>query len=126
MSPNAAAMSGSREAAVASNRRDDVLAELDQIHDPCSVSIGHPIGLVGMGIIEGVQIEGSEVRISVLPTFPDCLFRGVFEEAIETRIATLPWCTDVAVAFCPADQSWDESRLSAEARQRLGGRAKTA
>src|SRR5947208_12995111 len=110
--PSAAADSG--------HRRGEVLATLEAIHDPCSVSIGRPIGLVGMGIIDRIAIEGAAVAVTVLPTFPDCLFRGVFEAEIETRLRALPWCRSVSVSFAPAEQSWDESRLSPEALRRLG------
>jgi metal-sulfur cluster biosynthetic enzyme len=92
---------------------------LDAIHDPCSVSLGRPIGLVGMGIIDRVEVDGAAVAITVLPTFPDCLFRGVFEAEIETRLEKLPWCRSVSVTFAPADRGWDESRMSPEALLRL-------
>ena len=35
----------------AADQRDAVLAALDAIVDPCSRGLGHPVGLVGMGII---------------------------------------------------------------------------
>jgi len=106
--------------AIEEGRRGEVLALLDEIHDPCSVSIGHPIGLVAMGIIEHVAIAGDAVIVTVLPTFPDCLFRGVFEAEIETRARGLPWCRSVTFAFAPADQGWDESRMAPDALRRLG------
>ena len=109
-----------RDEVVSASRRGEVLAELDRIHDPCSVSIGRPIGLVGMGIIDRVDVVGAVVSIAVLPTFPDCMFRGVFEEEIETRIGALSWCEEISVAFCPADRSWDESRMTRAALQSLG------
>ncbi len=99
---------------------------LDTIHDPCSVAIGKPIGLVGMGIIDEVAVVGDAVAVAVLPTFPDCLFRGVFEEKIERAVGALPWCRNVTVTFRPADHGWDETRMSIEARARLGRRHVTA
>ena len=102
------------------DRRGEVLALLDEVHDPCSVSIGRPIGLVGMGIIEQVAVAGDTVTVTVLPTFPDCLFRGVFEAEIETRLGALAWCRSVTVVFAPADRSWDESRMAPDALRRLG------
>jgi metal-sulfur cluster biosynthetic enzyme len=100
-------------------RRAQVMRALDEIHDPCSVSIGVPIGLVGMGIIDEVEIIGERVAVTLLPTFPDCLFRGVFEAKIEEALTAIPWCRATTVSFCAADQGWDESRMSNEARQRL-------
>ena len=106
--------------ALAADRRGEILLLLDQIHDPCSISIGRPIGLVGMGVIEAVAVDGDKVAVTVLPTFPDCLFRGVFEAEIEARVGALPWCRSVKVAFAPADLAWDESRLTPDALRRLG------
>ena len=106
--------------ALAADRRGEILTLLDQIHDPCSVSIGRPIGLVGMGIIEALAVDGDTVAITVLPTFPDCLFRGVFEAEIEARVGALPWCRSVSVTFAPADRAWDESRMTPDALRLLG------
>jgi metal-sulfur cluster biosynthetic enzyme len=113
-------------AEVSPERRAEVLAALDRIHDPCSVSIGRPIGLVGMGIIERVEIRGATVSIAVLPTFPNCMFRTVFEEDIEARVGALAWCEAVSVRFCPADQAWDESRMTPDALRSLGREARKA
>jgi len=106
--------------ALAADRRGEILLLLDQIHDPCSISIGRPIGLVGMGVIEAVAVDGDKVAVTVLPTFPDCLFRGVFEAEIEARVGALPWCRSVSVTFAPADRAWDESRMTPDALRRLG------
>ena len=82
--------------------------------------------LVGMGIIDNVAIDGGAVEVAVLPTFPDCLFRGAFEEEIERKLAALPWCRSVSVSFRPADESWDESRITPEARAILARGRKPA
>ncbi len=73
-----------------------------------------------MGIIDEIAVAGDRVTVTVLPTFPDCLFRGVFAAAIETRIGALSWCRSVRVAFAPADRCWDESRMTSDALRRLG------
>jgi metal-sulfur cluster biosynthetic enzyme len=101
------------------DRRAEVLGALDAIRDPCSVALGRPIGLVGMGIIDDVIIDGDCAVVSVLPTYPDCLFRGVFEAEIEARVGALPWCGAVRVKFCAADVTWDESRMTPDARLSL-------
>jgi metal-sulfur cluster biosynthetic enzyme len=100
-------------------RRSAVVAELEAIIDPCSIASGQPIGLAGMGMIERLDVTGGAVSVLLLPTFPLCTFLGVFEAEIEKRLLALPWCDSVAVAFCPASEGWDESRMSAAARARL-------
>src|SRR5258707_10963729 len=102
------------------------MAALGRIQDPCRGGGGRPIGLVGMGIIDRVEIDGPSVSITVLPTFPDCMFRGVFEEKIETSIGSLAWCTAVSVRFAPSDRAWDESRMAPDALRSLGRKARKA
>jgi metal-sulfur cluster biosynthetic enzyme len=102
------------------DRRAEVLTAVDAIVDPCSRALGRPVGLVGMGMIERLDVSGGRVCVTVLPTFPTCLFRGVLEEEIEGRIRLLPWCEDVSVRFADAGVLWDESRLSDAARAALG------
>ena len=94
-------------------RRREALDRIDAIVDPCSRSLGRPVGLVAMGIVERLDVAGDNVTVLLLPTFPTCLFRGFFEEEIRERVGALPWCRDVAIAFCPADQLWDPSRMAA-------------
>jgi len=108
--------------AEAAASREEIMRALDAIHDPCSAAIGKPIGLVGMGIVDDVAISGGEVVVTILPTFPDCLFRGVFEEKIERALGELAWCRRATVIFRPADHGWDETRMTADARARLGRR----
>ncbi|MFN0193280.1 MAG: metal-sulfur cluster assembly factor [Aestuariivirga sp.] len=96
-------------------RRAAVLAALDLIVDPCSRTIGHPLGIRQMGMVERVDIADGSVAVTLLPTFPACVFLGFFEAEVERRLVALPWCNAVTVKFCPATQAWDESRLSPEA-----------
>jgi len=120
----AAGAEASETAAVAGegprDLRTAVLREIDTVVDPCSRALGRPVGLVGMGMIERVDIEAGRVCVTVLPTFPTCMFRGVIEEEIETRVRTISWCQAVSVRFAGADVVWDESRLSDAARRALG------
>jgi len=111
-SPEALAVAGDGPAA----RRREALDRIDAIVDPCSQSLGRPVGLVAMGIVERLDVAGDKVTVLLLPTFPTCLFRGFFEEEIRQRVGALPWCRGVAIEFCPADRLWDPSRMAAAAR----------
>jgi len=121
MSPGALSSACESEA-----RHASVLAELDQIVDPCSRTIGHPLGIRQMGMVERVEIRDAAVVVTLLPTFPACIFLGFFEAEVERRLMALPWCESVAVTFCPASQAWDESRLSPEAHAVLGRPSRSA
>ena len=112
VAPATLAVAGNGPAA----RRREALDRIDAIVDPCSQSLGRPAGLVAMGIVERLDVAGDTVMVLLLPTFPTCLFRGFFEEEIQARVGTLPWCHSVAIEFCPADRLWDPSQMTAAAR----------
>jgi metal-sulfur cluster biosynthetic enzyme len=102
------------------DRRAAALVAIDAIIDPCSQALGRPVGLAAMGMIVRLDEAASRISVTVLPTFPTCMFRGVLQEEIEVRLAALPWCVSVSVRFADADLVWDESRLSDAARATLG------
>ncbi len=64
-----------------------VRALLDTIHDPCSVRMGSPRGLVGMGLVERVEIDDAAIRIALVLTGPGCFFYFQFVDAIERALA---------------------------------------
>jgi metal-sulfur cluster biosynthetic enzyme len=108
------------------DRREAALAEIDGIVDPCSQAVGRPVGLVAMGMVERLDVTGNSVFVSVLPTFPACLFQGKFEDDIQARVGALPWCESVSVRFVHGDITWDETRMSPQARATLGRRRASA
>jgi metal-sulfur cluster biosynthetic enzyme len=113
--------------AVGEKRRLAVLAAINQVVDPCSVGIGVPIGVVDMGLVESVNLNGDRVSIDLITTAPFCLFTGLFEEEIEQRVSALPWVTSVHVAFNSDPRmlgAWDEERMSDDARAALAQRFK--
>ena len=99
--------------------REEALTRIDAIVDPSSKAFGRAAGLVGMGMIDRLDIDDGAVAVTVLPTFPDCLFRGVFEEEIEKALAQLAWCRSVRIAFAPPEQTWEEERMSPAVRAAL-------
>jgi metal-sulfur cluster biosynthetic enzyme len=101
------------------DRRAAALSAIDVIIDPCSQALGRPVGLVAMGMIARLDEAANRISVTVLPTFPTCMFRGVLQEAIEVRLKALPWCDSVSVRFADAGLVWDESRLSDTARATL-------
>ena len=80
-------------------RRAEVLALLDAIADPCSTSLGAPIGLVGLGIVDRVDVDAAVVTVAIMPTIPGCLFIGVIEERIEQALAGTGWCETVRLRW---------------------------
>jgi len=108
------------------SRRLEALRAIDKIVDPCSMALGRPIGLAGMGVIAELSEDEGRVAVEVLPTFPTCMFRGVLEESIQKNVGALHWVRSVAVRFASAEAIWDETRLSQDARAKLGRKPRRA
>jgi metal-sulfur cluster biosynthetic enzyme len=108
-------------------RRLGVLAAINQVVDPCSAGVRVPIGVVDMGLVESVNLNGGRVSIELLTTAPFCLFTGLLEEEVQRRVSALPWVESVHVAFNSDPRllgTWDEKRMSAGARAALAQRFK--
>jgi metal-sulfur cluster biosynthetic enzyme len=110
------------ERAVGLERRRAVVAAINGIVDPCSAALAEPIGLADLGLVEEVRIDGGRVRVTLVPTSPQCLFVGLFEEEVEARVSALDWVESVEVAFDEGQKIWDETRMTAAARDRLSHR----
>jgi metal-sulfur cluster biosynthetic enzyme len=63
-------------------RQEMVMQLLDTIQDPCSVRMGKPLGLVGMGLIESVAIDDDAIRVRMVLTGPGCFFFFQFADSI--------------------------------------------
>jgi metal-sulfur cluster biosynthetic enzyme len=103
----------------AGERRREVERLLDEVVDPCSVAAGTPIGLLAMGIVETVDVAEDAVTIRLLPTFPGCLYTGVFAGEVERQLGRLPWLRRVDVRIVTDGSIWDEDRMEPAARRRL-------
>ncbi len=101
------------------HRRKEIERILDEIVDPCSVAAGTTVGLVQMGIIDRLELAEDAVTVGLLPTFPGCLYSGVFANEITKRLTELGWYTDIKVEISVGGAIWDEDRMSSSARERL-------
>jgi metal-sulfur cluster biosynthetic enzyme len=101
-------------------RKRDVESTLNAITDPCSVASGVPIGLVDMGIVESVEMQSDySVKVTLLPTFPGCIYTAVFAHEIQAKLAELEWTSEIDIVVEAGGALWDEDRMSATARTRL-------
>ena len=98
--------------------RERILAELDQIKDPCSVASGSPLGLVEMGLIKQLEIsETGEVHIQLCLTAPFCHMIAFFKKESSVRIGRLQGVTSVSLA--PDNGlDWSPKRMSPAAQAR--------
>lgn len=108
-------------AASASPTEAEVLAALEQVVDPCSVTAGAPLSLVDMGLVVGWSYAGDVLDLSLTVTGPGCTYLGLLADAAGQVLRGLPGVAEVRVAFVP-DIVWDESRMSERGRGLLAGR----
>ncbi len=104
---------------MSADRQDEVRRLLNRVFDPCSVAARVPVGIVDLGIVEAVTVDGGHVHVELLLTSPHCLYVGHFEQVIEERLAALPWVEAVRVGLSESAEIWDEGRMTAAARRRM-------
>ena len=95
-----------------------VLAQLDEIEDPCSVASGTPMGLVEMGLVDSVNVSaGGLVEVNLRLTSPLCHMIGFFKVEAVRRLASLAGVKGVAL-HADMGLDWSSDRMSAVAQGR--------
>jgi metal-sulfur cluster biosynthetic enzyme len=106
------ARAAARGGAVVTPSESIIRTRLDTILDPCSVRMGKPRGLVGMGLVESIAIDAEAIRIRLVLTGPGCYFYFQFADAITDALAPIAGGRQVDVAI---DDTvvWTKDRMSA-------------
>jgi ring-1,2-phenylacetyl-CoA epoxidase subunit PaaD len=95
-------------------REARVWSELASIPDPELPAIG----LVDLGVIGSVTVEGRRVEVELLPTFVGCPAIGVMQEQIVERVRALGLADEISVRLS-FDPPWTSDRITPEGRERL-------
>ena len=98
--------------------RAAIIAELDEIKDPCSVASGVPMGLAELGLIDSIDISpDGDVAIRLRLTSPFCHMIGFFKTEVQRRVSALPGITSVSLS---ADNGldWSPERIAPAAQVR--------
>ncbi len=98
--------------------RAAIVAQLDEIKDPCSVASGVPMGLAEMGLVDTIDISpAGDVAIRLRLTSPFCHMIGFFKTEVQRRVSALPGVSSVSLS---ADNGldWSPDRISAPAQAR--------
>lgn len=107
-----------------STLNDDIYAALDRIVDPCSASIGKPVGLVTMGLIKSIELEtgdaGTSVALTLRVTSPCCMMGPSFTAQAKERLLGLPGVRAVEVSISP-EIDWTPGHMAASYRATLKG-----
>jgi metal-sulfur cluster biosynthetic enzyme len=103
---------------VMTDQRAAILAELDEIKDPCSMASGVPMGLAELGLIDTIDISPQgDVAIRLRLTSPFCHMIGFFKTEVQRRVMEVPGIASVSLS---ADNGldWSPDRISAPAQAR--------
>jgi len=53
---------------------NNIIAQLDDVFDPCSCMTDDPVSIVELGLVENVERDGGSVSIELLSTTPICMY----------------------------------------------------
>ena len=86
--------------------RANVQIALESIYDP-----EIPVNIDALGLIYGVEIDGSEVTIEMTLTAPGCGMGPVLVKEVEDRVSQVPGVTQVYVNLV-FDPPWSREMMS--------------
>ena len=101
-------------------RREAALAAINEVIDPCSRLNGSHLGLVDLGMVKDLFVEGRSATITLLLDDPICMYTFVIQHDIREALRRRG-IDHVEIEIC-ADEIWTADRLSDAARIRLGRR----
>lgn len=76
------------------------------------------VSVVDMGMIKHVEVEGAQVRVTVLPTFTGCPAVPVIKEDVSAAVAAVGDVESVVVDTT-FDPPWTTDRITEEGRAKL-------
>ena len=90
----------------------EVLAALGEVADPEIPAVS----IVDLGMIDGIDVGGEEIRVQLLPTFVGCPALEVIRESVEARLAVFERPIRVDISFAIP---WSTDRISPAGRDKL-------
>jgi len=98
--------------------RQLAMAAVNEVIDPCSRLNGSHLGLVDLGMVKDVAVQGATAKITLLLDDPVCLYTFVIQQEIRQALEQ-QGINHVDIEIC-ADELWTADRLTDVARVRLG------
>ncbi|HEY6199944.1 MAG TPA: iron-sulfur cluster assembly protein [Candidatus Binatia bacterium] len=95
--------------------KEEIYEALRMCYDP-----EIPVNIVDLGLIYDVQIEGSTVNVKMTLTAPGCGMGGMIAGQARQKILDNIDGVEEANVDLVWDPPWDPSRISEEAKQKLG------
>ena len=98
--------------------REQVLACLDKVVDPCSAASASPMSIVEMGLIRDVRISpAGDVSVFLRLSAPSCYMVSIMSTHAQQYIGELAGVGHIEVQ-ADAGLDWDPSMISPEATRR--------
>ncbi len=94
--------------------KEQVYEALQDCYDP-----EIPVNIVDLGLVYDVEVADDTVEVKMTLTAPGCGMGGMIAANAESLIREIPGVKDASVDLV-WDPPWDPSRISEEARQKLG------
>jgi metal-sulfur cluster biosynthetic enzyme len=94
--------------------KEQVYEALQTCYDP-----EIPVNIVDLGLVYDVAVSEDKVAVKMTLTAPGCGMGGMIASQARERILDLPDVKDATVDLV-WDPPWDPSRMSTEAKQKLG------
>jgi FeS assembly SUF system protein len=94
--------------------KEEVYEVLQTCYDP-----EIPVNIVDLGLIYDVQVNEGRVDVKMTLTAPGCGMGAFIASEARSKILELPGVEEANVELV-WDPPWDPSRMSEEAKQRLG------
>jgi len=94
--------------------KDQVYEALQTCYDP-----EIPVNIVALGLIYDVDVNENKVTVKMTLTAPGCGMGPMIANEAQQKILELPGVSEASVDLV-WDPPWDPSRISEEAKQKLG------
>ncbi|MFB3108916.1 MAG: metal-sulfur cluster assembly factor [Candidatus Binatia bacterium] len=94
--------------------KDQVYEALHGCYDP-----EIPVNIVDLGLIYDVEINEDKVNVKMTLTAPGCGMGAMIASEAQQKILQIPGVSEAKVDLV-WDPPWDASRISDEAKQKLG------
>ncbi len=94
--------------------KDQVYEALQTCYDP-----EIPVNIVDLGLIYDVEINEDKVNVKMTLTAPGCGMGAMIASDAQQKIMEIPGVTEASVDLV-WDPPWDPSRISDEAKEKLG------
>ncbi|MBT2735727.1 1,2-phenylacetyl-CoA epoxidase subunit PaaD [Bacillus sp. ISL-7] len=93
---------------------EEIYKLLENVKDPEI----NTVSILDLGMVENVEISGSDVSVKILPTFLGCPALSIIQKNVETAVKQLPSVDGVSVEFLRSP-SWTSDRITEKGKAGL-------